>query len=76
VDPVQTITNKSGSVVKTSVIFEWTAPKVGDFAYADGTFSNMYLSTKDLIGLIYKCDYNEVSGKGTAYIIGKEYSNT
>ena len=76
VDPVQTITNTSGTTVKTSVIFEWKAPKVGDFAYADGTFSNMYLSTKDLIGLVYKCDYNEASGKGTAYIIGKEYSNT
>lgn len=60
---------------QTKLVFEWVVPKVGDFAYADGTFSESYLTAKDLVGMIYKCDYDEASGSGTAYIVGCEYAN-
>lgn len=65
------ITNDS----QTKLVFEWVVPKVGDFAYADGTFSESYLSAKDLVGMIYKCDYDETTGSGIAYIVGCEYTN-
>lgn len=31
-------------------------PKVGDFAYADGTFDDQYLVDKTIVGLVYKID--------------------
>ena len=31
-------------------------PKIGDFAYADGTFDDQYLKDKTVIGIIYKMD--------------------
>lgn len=74
-----TITTTDGTSItnssKTQLLFEWAVPKVGDFAYADGTFSESYLTAKDLVGMIYKCDYDEASGNGTAYIVGCEYTN-
>ena len=55
------------------VTFSWIAPKVGDFAYEDGTFSSSYISTKALMGLVYAVKETTAT-TGTAYIIGKEYS--
>jgi hypothetical protein len=71
-----TINNSiSNSDKPTRVSFIWKAPQIGDFAYADGTFSKYYNSQKDLIGLVYA--KNETSeSEGTVYIIGKEYSNS
>ena len=58
---------------KTKVSFAWQAPKLGDFAYADGSFSSYYNKHKTLVGLVYAKEGDEESG--TVYIIGKEYSN-
>lgn len=55
------------------VTFQWIAPKVGDFAYEDGTFSSSFVSSKALMGLVYAVK-NTTSTSGTAYIIGKEYA--
>ena len=59
----------------TRVSFAWKAPLIGDYAYADGTFSSYYNPNKTIIGLVYA--KNEINSEsGTVYIIGKEYSNT
>lgn len=57
----------------TRISFAWKTPKIGDFAYADGTFSNYYNSSKTLVGLVYAKEGED--NEGTVYIIGKEYSN-
>jgi hypothetical protein len=68
----QTITKKC------NLICSWVAPAVGDFAYADGSFSTAYNPSKTLIGLVY--DKKVATGQGTdaetgtVYIIGKEYA--
>lgn len=31
-------------------------PKIGDFAYADGTFDDQYLKDKTVVGIVYKMD--------------------
>lgn len=56
------------------VSFEWTAPKLGDFAYSDGTFSTSYIPSKTLVGLVYAVNESTTTS-GTAYIIGKEYAS-
>lgn len=56
-----------------TVSFVWVAPQLGDFAYADGSFGSYYNTSKTLIGLVYAVEGDSTSG--TAYIIGKEYSN-
>ena len=55
------------------VTFEWIAPKVGDFAYGDGSFSSSFIGSKDLMGLVYAVKKTTATN-GTAYIIGKEYA--
>jgi len=55
------------------VTFQWVAPKVGNFAYGDGSFSSSFISSKDLMGLVYAVKETN-SESGTAYIIGKEYA--
>jgi len=45
-----TISNSSSP---TKVSFAWKAPQLGDFAYADGTFSSYYNPNKTVIGLVY-----------------------
>ena len=61
-----------------NLICSWVAPEVGDFAYADGSFSPAYNPSKTLVGLVYHKDVTSGEGtdaeKGTAYIIGKEFS--
>lgn len=72
-----TIYTTTGNVTKTNipVSFKWTAPKLGDFFYADGSYSSSYKSTSTLIGIVYGVDAtahttNGVSYTGTAYILG------
>ena len=55
------------------VTFSWVAPKIGDFAYEDGTFSSSFISSKALMGLVYAVKATD-DNSGTAYIIGKEYA--
>ena len=74
-----TITLKlvSGSTIsKTCIVsFIWSAPKIGDFAYIDGTFSAGYDPNKTVIGLVYARE-ELTDTTGTVYIIGKEYANS
>lgn len=74
-----TITLKlvSGSTISKTctVSFVWSAPKIGDFAYIDGTFSSGYDPNKTVIGLVYARE-ELTDTTGTVYIIGKEYANS
>lgn len=55
-----------------NIYFAWRAPELGNFVYADGTYSSAYMPSKTLMGLIFAI--NETSPtEGTAYIVGKEY---
>lgn len=55
-----------------NIYFAWRAPELGNFVYADGTYSSAYMPSKTLMGLIFAI--NKTSGtEGTAYIVGKEY---
>ena len=57
---------------RVKIYFAWKAPELGNFVYADGTYSNAYMTNKTLMGLIFAIDKtNDTSG--TAYIVGKEY---
>lgn len=38
------------------VAFYLRHPKVGDFAYADGTFDDQYQKDKTLVGMVFKLD--------------------
>ena len=69
------VANSPTAIKKTvTVSFTWKAPQLGDFAYADGTFSSAYDSNKTMIGLVYAKDETD-STSGTVYIVGKEYSD-
>nr|DAX09071.1 MAG TPA: Gastric inhibitory polypeptide [Bacteriophage sp.] len=69
------VANSSQRINKTcKVSFEWKAPELGDFAYADGTFTSSYDATKTMIGLVYAKDVADETS-GTVYIIGKEYAH-
>lgn len=69
------VANSSQRINKTSkVSFEWKAPELGDFAYADGTFTSSYDATKTMVGLVYAKDVADETS-GTVYIIGKEYAH-
>ena len=59
---------------QVTVSFAWKAPQLGDFAYADGTFTSSYDSNKTMVGLVYAKDETSDT-EGTVYIIGKEYSD-
>lgn len=72
------VTTKTGvkkTINNALVHFSWKAPSLGEFAYADGSFSSAYDSNKTVVGLVYACDpTDEVSG--TVHILGKEYFGT
>lgn len=69
------VANTTQPLKKTvKVSFAWKAPEIGDFAYADGTFTSSYDSTKTMIGLVYAKD-TSTDTSGTVYIIGKEFTN-
>lgn len=66
---------KNGNTLTSSAItvnFAWKAPELGNFVYADGTYSSAYMTSKTLMGLIFALD-KTTSTSGTAYIVGKEY---
>lgn len=52
------VTKTSGATLSTDfqVGFYRRIPKIGDFAYADGTFDDQYLKYKTLVGIVYKMD--------------------
>ncbi len=71
------VTTKTG--VKNTdyaiVHFSWKAPSLGEFAYADGSFSSAYDSNKTVVGLVYAVDATSDT-EGTVHILGKEYFGT
>lgn len=52
------LTKTSGESLSAdySVGFYKRIPKIGDFAYADGTFDDRYLQDKTIVGIVYKID--------------------
>lgn len=72
------ITTSNGALtpLKCILVCSWVPPQIGDFAYADGTFSSAYNKSKTLVGMVYdkKSTGSGDAETGTAYIIGKEYS--
>ena len=72
---VITVRLKNGNTLTSKTInvyFAWKAPEIGNFVYADGTYSSAYMTSKTLIGLIFALNKTN-STSGTAYIVGKEY---
>ena len=55
-----------------NIYFAWKAPELGNFIYADGTYSSAYMPNKTLMGLIFAIKKTSDT-EGTAYIVGKEY---
>ena len=52
------ITKTAGTTLSADfqVGFYRRIPKIGDFAYADGTFDDQYLKDKTVVGIVYKLD--------------------
>lgn len=52
------LTKTGGSVLTADfqIGFYRRVPKIGDFAYADGTFDDQYFKDKTLVGIVYKLD--------------------
>ena len=72
---VITVRLKNGNILTSKTInvyFAWKAPEIGNFVYADGTYSSAYMTSKTLMGLIFALNKTN-STSGTAYIVGKEY---
>lgn len=72
---VITVRLKNGNTLTSKTInvyFAWKAPEIGNFVYADGTYSSAYMTNKTLMGLIFALNKTN-STSGTAYIVGKEY---
>lgn len=68
------VANRTNPYEETvTVHFQWVAPAIGDFAYADGSFSNAYDTSKTLVGLVYAKEESSDT-EGDVFIIGKEYS--
>lgn len=67
-----TTINRGSFTKRVSIKFQWTAPQIGDLAYADGTFSTGYNSNKTLVGIVFAKD-EETETTGTVHIMGKEY---
>ena len=55
-----------------NIYFAWRAPELGNFVYADGTYSSAYMPSKTLMGLIFAINKTSAT-EGPAYIVGKEY---
>lgn len=67
------LTNGNTLTSKTiNIYFAWRAPEIGNFIYADGTYSNAYMTNKTLMGLIFAINKTSDT-EGMAYIVGKEY---
>lgn len=82
VDVITIVVKTDGgqTITKTcNLVCSWVAPAIGDFAYADGSFSSAYNTSKTLVGLVYHKEITSGEGtdseQGTVYIIGKEFSN-
>ncbi len=68
---VYRIGSSNPTTLKCKVKIQWTAPKIGDFVYYDGSYSNNYNTNKTCIGMVYAVK-NTNDTSGIAYVIGKE----
>ena len=68
---VYRIGSSNPTTLTCKVKIQWTAPKIGDFVYYDGSYSNNYNTNKTCIGMVYAVE-NTNDTSGTAYVIGKE----
>lgn len=60
-------------VVSGKIYFGYREPSVGDYAYADGTFSATYITSKTLIGMVFAKRVNSTdSSKFDLTILGKD----
>lgn len=65
-----TVTLTDGSTLNTiegKIYLGYIEPAIGDFAYADGTFSSIYDSDKSLVGLVFQ---KEVVTEGLKWNLG------
>lgn len=69
---VKTTNNITKTSNECELVFTWKAPQLGDFVYADGTYTSSYNKDKTVMGLVY---YVNTSGEqsGTAYVVGAQY---
>lgn len=69
------IYSKNGGIITVSgkIFFGYREPMVGDYAYADGTFSTTYIKSKTLVGMIYSKRINGTdSSKFDLKILGNK----
>ena len=52
-------------ILKGKIFFGYIAPKEGDFAYADGTFSKLVIKNKTIVGLVYATRDNPTDSSKT-----------
>jgi hypothetical protein len=52
-------TNSASKAVETEVTVGFYAPKPGDFAYANGSFSQVCAPTQGLVGVVFYCNKTE-----------------
>lgn len=67
------VTKVNGQKVDTisgSIYLGFKAPKIGDFAYADGTFSTAPNPNKTLIGMIYQVEESVANSEWKVCILG------
>lgn len=70
---VYRINNSTPTKLTCKVKIQWTAPKIGDFVYYDGSYSNNYNANKTCVGMVYAVENTDSDNtSGTAYVIGKE----
>jgi hypothetical protein len=58
--------------ISGSIYLGYKAPKVGDFAYSDGTFSTASNPNKTLIGMVYQVEETVVGSEWKLCILGTE----
>lgn len=66
------VTKVNGQKVDTisgSIYLGFKAPKVGDFAYTDGTFSTAFNANKTLVGMIYQVEESVVNSEWKVCIL-------
>lgn len=73
------VTSSSSKILETTITVGFYVPKIGDFAYANGSFSSVYDNNLGLIGIVFNnSEYTNESGN-TVYdvrVLSSEYSST
>jgi hypothetical protein len=65
-----TVTRKNGTSltpIKGTIFLGYKEPEIGDYAYADGTFSSSFTEDKPLVGLVYQ---KQVITNGSEWKLG------